>query len=351
MLGRANKKLGACHAVECPDPYLAECEKDLARQFEKLFYMDRYHIIIKDGWNGGLDEHIRMNEELLAKCAQFQTAEPAQVGDVDMARTGLTQSDLNDEPEPQSRMDDEPDPQSRKGGGEDEKRKGNDDASSEESWCIADATDPTGMHTAAASASGTAKSSGTATYRPIDVVPDMQMSDISWPSDAMDIVPIAQSTSAGSACLRTQPNPVSPVRIFVPHEVLSAADVAWTPPTGPDGWTTEQMSREMRNSMMKLQLLQSRPVQYKAAGSSVHPRIQDGSICVFEPVHERTEIIVGDVVFCQAQPRNIFVAHWVVRIDTTAGSAAMYHIGTTDGNLDGWCRKEHIYGKLCERMP
>ena len=164
----------------------------------------------------------------------------------------------------------------------------------------------------------------------------------------MEPRPNAQHRWTGSVC----PTP-NPIRIFQAHEVHPVEDIDCTRPSCVHGWTVEQQLREMRNHLIKDQLLRGLAVQYKAAGNSMHPHIHCGDTCVFEPVNQRTTLGVDDIVFCQVQPKNEFFAHWIIsvqRAGVAAGTAHRYVIANGKGNVNGWCHREHIYGKLVEAV-
>ena len=161
----------------------------------------------------------------------------------------------------------------------------------------------------------------------------------------VELKPNARRQSTGSVHLK--PNPV---RIFQAHEVHPDDDVDWTQLDGGHGWTVEQRLREMRNHLIKEQLLRGLTVQYKPGGNSMHPYIHTGDTCIFEPVDERTPLGVGDIVFCQAQPRDYFFAHWITKTYKPAGSARKYIITNNRRHVNGWCHRKHIYGKLVEAV-
>ena len=315
-LGRAEAELITAYEAKCVDPYLAECEQSVTRSYSMLFFKDRYHLLLRD----------RASDE--------PHEEPQ-----DLTGEGPTVADLHDGPEPES----------RKGGGEDERRKRNEDTLSG-SWSVLANQRATVTYTAAASAPGTVPEPPPILFserQNAKLVPDPSVCT-RWSSRAIGFAVGGPIAKDGSVITTRLPTPEGTFRLYKPHEVLPEADFHWNPPVLPDEWTMEQKYRELRNSLMKVQLALDRPVEYIADGWSMHPPIQKGDKCVFEPVNERTAICLGDVLFCHIQPRNIFIAHWVVRIESTAESSPKYHIGDRKGKPEGWCRREHIYGKLCQ---
>ena len=60
---------------------------------------------------------------------------------------------------------------------------------------------------------------------------------------------------------------------------------------------------------------------------------------------EASEIDVGDIVFCQVQPSGLFYAHIVHEVQI---QPPKYQIGNTEGHINGWCHREHIFGILID---
>jgi hypothetical protein len=72
---------------------------------------------------------------------------------------------------------------------------------------------------------------------------------------------------------------------------------------------------------------------------------------------------VDDIVFCEVQPNDRFYAHLVLRkewhrerlagmsaswAECAIGGEWYFTIGNIEGRENGWCRIEHIYGRLAE---
>ena len=74
---------------------------------------------------------------------------------------------------------------------------------------------------------------------------------------------------------------------------------------------------------------------------------------MFEPVTAESVLKENDIVFCEVQPNNFFYAHKILKIRWNfAGTAEKYDrwyvIGNQAGHENGWCYKQHIYGRLFE---
>jgi len=99
--------------------------------------------------------------------------------------------------------------------------------------------------------------------------------------------------------------------------------------------------------MCKKQLQEGTHVQYKSGGNSLYPVVHANDSCLFEPVANPEELKVNDIVFCEVQPGDRFFAHLIHKIEWVAGFRC-FAIGDIDGNGDGHCFNEHIYGRLVE---
>ena len=112
--------------------------------------------------------------------------------------------------------------------------------------------------------------------------------------------------------------------------------------------------REVRNNMIKEQLVLGKSVQYQSSGWSLYPQIHSMDTCIYEAMcgDERLNqlpVHVDDVVFCEVQPGNRFYAHKVTRIEPPGPyTEKTYWIGNNKGLENGWCYMSHIYGKLEE---
>ena len=80
--------------------------------------------------------------------------------------------------------------------------------------------------------------------------------------------------------------------------------------------------------MIQASLNAGRSVFYKSTGSSMWPLVQSEDACTFHPIQavtakggkfsiqkEASEIEVGDIVFCQVQPSQLFYAHIVHKVE------------------------------------
>ena len=55
---------------------------------------------------------------------------------------------------------------------------------------------------------------------------------------------------------------------------------------------------------------------------------------------------LGDIVFCQVQPSQLFYAHIVHNVERSYVHRPKYSIGNIRGHINGWCYREHIFGIL-----
>ena len=154
-----------------------------------------------------------------------------------------------------------------------------------------------------------------------------------------------REAKAGSA--KPPPPPDRDVPYFVQeaHEVQvgNEWDIDWTLKAD---WTEELRLREKRNQLIKQQLQAGRTVAYRQSGWSLNPRVKSNDLCYYSPVKSDEEVNEDDIVFCEVQPKNRFYAH-LVKDKVKSGSGAFkYWISNIHGYYNGWCRIEHIHGKL-----
>jgi len=122
----------------------------------------------------------------------------------------------------------------------------------------------------------------------------------------------------------------------------------------------EQRLREVRNRLIKENLLKHKPVIYRSSGGSLYPRVCSGDQCTFHPVTAPADVAENDIVFCEVQPRDRFYGHLVKKKvwgykppapydhDVGAGAGWYFIISNLKGWENGWCAWKHIYGKLTE---
>ena len=84
-----------------------------------------------------------------------------------------------------------------------------------------------------------------------------------------------------------------------------------------------------------------------SGGDSLLPLIRYSDVVVLAPISSEADLKVGDLVFCEVQPGNLFYCHEIHRINYKA-PAAKYTILSNKGMENGWCNIEHIYGRVIE---
>ena len=141
-----------------------------------------------------------------------------------------------------------------------------------------------------------------------------------------------------------------PFRIFKPHDVHPDFDNDWTISNDAK---KEMKLRHMRNLMIKESLVKGVGVQYQSSGNSLWPRVKSGDCCFFEPILAPQLLKVGDIVFCEVQPKGRFFAHLILRMEEDGAAASarnrrIWTIGNIKGRENGWCYDRHIYGRMVE---
>ena len=71
------------------------------------------------------------------------------------------------------------------------------------------------------------------------------------------------------------------------------------------------MLREVRNRLIKEELLKHKPVIYQSSGWSLYQYVSSGNQCTFHPVTDPSEVDVSNIVLCEVQPGNRFFGHMV----------------------------------------
>ena len=107
--------------------------------------------------------------------------------------------------------------------------------------------------------------------------------------------------------------------------------------------------------MMKELLCRGLPVQFRSTGRSLEPLVFSGDVCFLWPILSgKTEILPGDIVFCEVQPNGRFYCHLVWNkgmYPTQSGTEKEYYVigNNKEGGkrrMNGWCYNEHSYGIL-----
>jgi hypothetical protein len=142
------------------------------------------------------------------------------------------------------------------------------------------------------------------------------------------------------------PNRLPPFILETRHGVSSHLDVDWT--ICPANWVIEQSRRKARNELIKEKLQSGKPVCYRSTGNSLWPLVHSNDQTTYEPVgDDPDQVQVEDIVFCQVQRGDRFFAH-LVKEKWLHNGQWYFTIANYQGHENGWCRMEHIYGRLVE---
>lgn len=90
------------------------------------------------------------------------------------------------------------------------------------------------------------------------------------------------------------------------------------------------------------ELLQGRTVQFRPRGNSMVGKIRSGQLCTVEPLGESATLKVGDVVLCEVGRAQYL--HLIKAVEPER-----FLIGNNRGGINGWTRREKLYGK-CTRV-
>ena len=128
------------------------------------------------------------------------------------------------------------------------------------------------------------------------------------------------------------------------HEASPELDVDWTLSANR---AEEQRLMEVRSELIKTQLQAGIAVCYRSSGWSLCPRVRSNDQTTYEPVTSADTVQADDIVFCQVQSSNRFYAH-LVKSKEWYKHDWLFIITNIKGMVNGWCRIEHIYGRLTE---
>ena len=94
--------------------------------------------------------------------------------------------------------------------------------------------------------------------------------------------------------------------------------------------------RQVRNELIKEQLLLGKPVVYRSSGGSLWPKVRSGDQCSLHPVTDTSNVNVGDIVFCKVQPGNRLYGHAVKKKECGYAPPARYRSHYEGGEGQGW---------------
>lgn len=78
-------------------------------------------------------------------------------------------------------------------------------------------------------------------------------------------------------------------------------------------------------------------VRFRPRGPSMKGRIESGQLVTVEPITEKTQLRIGDIVLCKVRGKQYLHLIKGVR-------EGLYLIGNNIGGINGWTSK--IYGKV-----
>lgn len=86
-------------------------------------------------------------------------------------------------------------------------------------------------------------------------------------------------------------------------------------------------------------LLKGETIEVRGVGNSMTPKLKSGDIVTVEPITPETELKKGDVVLVKVNGRVYL--HLI-----KAFTAEEVLIGNNHGHVNGWTKKENVYGKV-----
>lgn len=94
---------------------------------------------------------------------------------------------------------------------------------------------------------------------------------------------------------------------------------------------------------IELKLKQGEVVAFKSKDNRMMPDIKKGQLTYLKPITENSKLKVGDIVHCKVKSR--FLTNKIVSIKEDEG-IIKYQIGDNKGNIQGWVKRDRIYGIL-----
>ena len=91
-------------------------------------------------------------------------------------------------------------------------------------------------------------------------------------------------------------------------------------------------------------LKRSQTVQFRPRGNSMVGRIRSGQLCTVEPLAADAALAVGDIVLCEVGRAQYL--HLIQAVD-----GVRFLIGNNRGGVNGWVRREKLYGRCVRVEP
>lgn len=90
------------------------------------------------------------------------------------------------------------------------------------------------------------------------------------------------------------------------------------------------------------ELQAGRNVSFREKGNSMVPLIYSNQKNTYEPVHDK-DLKVGDIVWCKV--KGNFYTHLLTAIKTEK-EITKYQISNNHGYVNGWIKKDKIFGRV-----
>jgi len=86
------------------------------------------------------------------------------------------------------------------------------------------------------------------------------------------------------------------------------------------------------------------PVQFRPFGRSMEPKIMSGALVTVAPLEKGEDPTTGDVVLCTVHGSDYL--HLVKEVRD-----GRFLIGNNRGGLNGWAKRDKVYGRLVAVEP
>lgn len=91
-------------------------------------------------------------------------------------------------------------------------------------------------------------------------------------------------------------------------------------------------------------LAKGETVSFRPRGNSMSGKIESGQLVTVEPRHGVTPV-KGDIVLCRVAGKQF------LHLISAVGQDGRFQISNNRGHINGWCRREDIYGVVVSIAP
>lgn len=87
-------------------------------------------------------------------------------------------------------------------------------------------------------------------------------------------------------------------------------------------------------------------IQFRPRGNSMQPKVPDGALVTVEPVDNKMDILVDDVVLCRVKGKD-----YLHRVESAEDDQSRFLIGNMRGFTNGWTPRKNVFGRVTKVEP